>query len=41
MQLPGGEQPFEVGSGHPTFRRPYTAPAWPPTAVRHPFAGPE
>ncbi|MFF4504272.1 family 78 glycoside hydrolase catalytic domain [Streptomyces sp. NPDC001401] len=41
VQLPGDSEPFEVGSGRRTFRRPYTAPAWPPAAIRHPFAGPE
>ncbi|MGW2719150.1 family 78 glycoside hydrolase catalytic domain [Streptomyces sp. NPDC001492] len=41
VQLPGEREPFEVGSGRRTFRRPYTAPAWPPAALRNPFAGPE
>ncbi|MCX5425586.1 glycoside hydrolase family 78 protein [Streptomyces sp. NBC_00078] len=41
VQLPGDGEPFEVGSGRRTFRRPYTAPAWPPAAIRHPFAGPQ
>ncbi|WP_406439912.1 glycoside hydrolase family 78 protein [Streptomyces sp. NBC_01613] len=41
VQLPGDTEPFEVGAGRRTFRRPYTAPAWPPAAIRHPFAGPE
>ncbi|MCI3274237.1 glycoside hydrolase family 78 protein [Streptomyces cylindrosporus] len=41
VQLPGDGDPFEVGSGRHTFRRAYTAPAWPPVAIRHPFSGPE
>ena len=41
VQLPGDGEPFEVGSGRRTFRRPYTAPAWPPAPIRIPFAGPE
>lgn len=41
VQLPGDSEPFEIGSGQRTFRRPYTAPAWPPAAIRHPFAAPE
>ncbi|MCD9874389.1 glycoside hydrolase family 78 protein [Streptomyces guryensis] len=41
VELPGDDEPFEVGSGRRTFRRPYTAPAWPPAAVRNPFDGPE
>ncbi|MGW2570102.1 family 78 glycoside hydrolase catalytic domain [Streptomyces sp. NPDC001537] len=41
VQLPGDGEPFEVGSGRRTFRRPYTAPDWPPAAIRNPFAGPE
>lgn len=36
VQLPDGSAAFEIGSGHHTFRRPYTAPAWPPTEIRHP-----
>lgn len=36
VQLPDGTDPFEIGSGRHTFRRPYTAPAWPPTAIRFP-----
>ena len=41
VRLPGDAEPFEVGSGRRTFRRPYTAPAWPPSPVRNPFSGPE
>ncbi|MFI9173924.1 family 78 glycoside hydrolase catalytic domain [Streptomyces lincolnensis] len=41
IRLPGDTDPFEVGSGRHTFRRAYTAPAWPPAAIRHPFASPE
>ncbi|MFD8307341.1 family 78 glycoside hydrolase catalytic domain [Streptomyces sp. NPDC059690] len=41
VRLPGDGEPFEVGSGRRTFRRPYTAPTWPPTAIRHPFSAPE
>ncbi|RPF38662.1 glycoside hydrolase family 78 protein [Streptomyces sp. TLI_185] len=40
VQLPG-DDPFEVDSGRHTFRRPYTAPAWPPAPIRNPFSGPE
>ncbi|WP_302832648.1 alpha-L-rhamnosidase C-terminal domain-containing protein, partial [Streptomyces sp. GbtcB6] len=36
VQLPDGRDPLEIGSGRHTFRCPYTAPAWPPTAIRHP-----
>lgn len=36
VQLPDGSAPFEVGSGRHTFRRPYTAPPWPPTPIRYP-----
>ncbi|MDV7216184.1 glycoside hydrolase family 78 protein [Streptomyces prunicolor] len=36
VQLPDGSAPVEVGSGRHTFRRPYTAPPWPPTAIRYP-----
>ncbi|MEV5532833.1 glycoside hydrolase family 78 protein [Streptomyces prunicolor] len=36
VQLPDGSAPFEVGSGRHTFRRPHTAPPWPPTAIRYP-----
>ncbi|WP_405854696.1 glycoside hydrolase family 78 protein [Streptomyces sp. NBC_01515] len=36
VQLPDGSAPFEVSSGRHTFRRPYTAPAWPPAAIRFP-----
>ena len=36
VQLPDGSAPFEVGSGRHTFRRPYAAPAWPPTAIGYP-----
>jgi hypothetical protein len=36
VQLPDGQNPFEIGSGRHTFRCPYAAPAWPPTAIRHP-----
>ncbi|MGW3116606.1 family 78 glycoside hydrolase catalytic domain [Streptomyces sp. NPDC001107] len=41
VRLPGDDEPFEVGSGRRTFRRAYTAPAWPPAAIRNPFAEPE
>jgi alpha-L-rhamnosidase len=40
VRLPGDDEPFAVGSGHHTFRRPYRAPAWPPAPLRNPFAGP-
>ncbi|MFJ5307102.1 family 78 glycoside hydrolase catalytic domain [Streptomyces sp. NPDC088350] len=36
IQLPDDSAPFEVGSGHHTFRRPYACPAWPPTPIRYP-----
>ncbi|MFG2377738.1 family 78 glycoside hydrolase catalytic domain [Streptomyces sp. NPDC048504] len=36
VQLPDGSAAFEIGSGRHAFRRPYTAPAWPPTEIRHP-----
>ncbi|WP_406131158.1 family 78 glycoside hydrolase catalytic domain [Streptomyces sp. NBC_00989] len=36
VQLPDGSPPFEVGSGRHTFRCPYAAPAWPPTAIGYP-----
>ncbi|WP_329537621.1 glycoside hydrolase family 78 protein (plasmid) [Streptomyces sp. NBC_01450] len=36
VQLPDGTAPFEIGPGHHTFHRPYTSPAWPPTAIQHP-----
>ncbi|WP_051800994.1 alpha-L-rhamnosidase [Streptomyces sp. NRRL F-525] len=36
VQLPDGSAPFEAGSGRHTFRRPYAAPAWPPTAIGYP-----
>ncbi|MER6351753.1 alpha-L-rhamnosidase C-terminal domain-containing protein [Streptomyces sp. NPDC001634] len=41
VRLPGDAAPFEVGSGRRTFRRPYTAPTWPPVAIRHPFGASE
>lgn len=33
VHLPDGCAPFEIGSGRHTFRRPYAAPPWPPTAI--------
>lgn len=42
VELPGGEAPFEVGSGRHTFTvEGFTTPAWPPQPLRHPFSSPE
>ncbi|MFJ2813560.1 family 78 glycoside hydrolase catalytic domain [Streptomyces sp. NPDC087294] len=41
VQLPGDEEPFEIGAGTHTFHRPYQTPPWPPSPIHNPLGPPE